>query len=422
MVIISSSGMMSGGRILHHLTRRLGRPENLILLAGYQAAGTRGRSLQDGAKTLRIHGEEWPVICRHDGVLLEKRYIGAGSTGRCGGGIRQLWTTEENIRLAQESACMYRGLSARLGYQTFFRAGGYLMITEQEEHRPILVDAVALQNRCGVPSRFLEPEDCLRVVPELNVRRLKEAVFCPEGGTAYPFSVVWGYARLAHRKGARIFIHTRLTGVDHDGGRILGVQTDRGPIATPRLINCAGPWARSLAAMVGVELPNRQERHEIMVSESLKPCLEPMVISLTSGIYFSQDMRGELVGGIGDPGEPRWDAPEQFTARGQLRFAVRFARTLVDLWPPAGPLRLTRQWAGMYDVTPDHRPILGGVPGLDGYYHVCGFSGHGFMLGPVCGKRMAEHILTGRPDPIITSLSLSRFESGDLHPDAFVVG
>ncbi|MFN2371296.1 MAG: NAD(P)/FAD-dependent oxidoreductase, partial [Candidatus Krumholzibacteriia bacterium] len=85
-------------------------------------------------------------------------------------------------------------------------------------------------------------------------------------------------------------------------------------------------------------------------------------------------------------------------------------------------VRMMRQWAGLYDVTPDHRPILGGVPGLDGYWHICGFSGHGFMLGPMSGKRMARHIVTGEPDDIIASLSLSRFESGDTVADAFVVG
>jgi sarcosine oxidase subunit beta len=355
-------------------------------------------------------------------VVLEKGYIGSGSTGRCGGGIREIWTTEENVRLAQENVRLYRDLSARLGYQTFFRQGGYLMVSERERDVPALRDAVTMQNRCGVPSRFLTAKECREIVPELNVSRLRGAVHCPEGGTAYPFSVVWGFARLARRRGVRIFIHTRLSGVDSDGDRIRGVTTDRGPIATPVLVNCAGPWARHLAARVGVRLPNRQERHEIMVSEALKPCLEPMVISLTDGIYFSQDMRGELVGGIGDPAEVRWDDPARFSTCSGLRFAVRFARALVDLWPPAGPVRLMRQWAGMYDVTPDHRPILGSVPGLEGYYHACGFSGHGFMLGPACGVRMARHILTGERDDIISSLSLSRFERGDLVADAFVVG
>lgn len=357
-----------------------------------------------------------------DIVVLEKRYIGSGSTGRCGGGIREIWTTEENIRLAQDNVRMYRRLSAELGYQPFFRQGGYLMVTEREDDRDGLKQAVSLQNRCGVPSRFLAPEECLEIVPELNIRKVVAAVHCPEGGTAYPFSMVWGYARACQRRGVRIFIHTAATGVNCTGGRIRSLTTERGEIATPRLINCAGPWARSLAGLVGITLPNRQERHEIMVSESLKPCLEPMVISLTNGIYFSQDMRGEIVGGIADPEEVAWDDPRQFTTRGRLRFAVRFARALIDIFPAAAPLRLMRQWAGMYDVTPDHRPILGGVPGLDGYYHICGFSGHGFMLGPACGRRMARFIISGRQDDIITSLSLARFDGGQLQADGFVVG
>jgi sarcosine oxidase subunit beta len=355
-------------------------------------------------------------------VILEKNYIGSGSTGRCGGGIRQQWTTEENIRLAQESVELYENMSADLGYQVFFRQGGYLMITESEDDLPALRDAVVLQNRCDVPTEFLQPEDCLKIVPDLDISNLKGATFCPKDGTAYPFAVVWGYARACHRAGVKTFIRTRVTGITADDGSIRKVHTDRGDIATDRLINCAGPWARSMAAMVGVQLPNKQERHEIMVSESLKPFLDPMVISITNGIYFSQSLRGEIVGGIGDPAEPGLEDPAQFDTRSQLRFAVRFAKALVRHYPRAAQVRMMRQWAGMYDVTPDHRPILGGVPGLEGYYHICGFSGHGFMLGPVTGRRMARHIATGEPDDIITSLSLDRFAKGDLKPDAFVVG
>jgi sarcosine oxidase subunit beta len=355
-------------------------------------------------------------------VVLEKGYLGCGSTGRCGGGIRMQWTTAENVRLAQESVAMYEQLSAELGYQAFFRQGGYLMVTENEEHRPAMKKAVELQNRCGAPTEFLEPDECSKLVPELNVAKIKAATFCAKDGTAYPFSVVWGYARAAHRRGVTVHIHTRVERIRTGGGRVLGVDTDRGAIDAPMVVNAAGPWTRYLAAQVGVDLPSWQERHEIMVSESLKPCLDPMVISITNGIYFSQSMRGELVGGIGDPDEPRWTQPEQFDTRSQLRFAVRFARALVDLYPAARPLRLMRQWAGMYDVTPDHRPILGGIPGLQGYAHMCGFSGHGFMLAPVCGKRLAREMVTGERDEIIASLSLDRFEKGELEVDAFKVG
>ncbi|MBU8871965.1 MAG: FAD-binding oxidoreductase [Gemmatimonadales bacterium] len=355
-------------------------------------------------------------------VVIEKDYIGSGSTGRCGGGIRQQWTTEENIRLAQESVRMYEGMSAELGYQVFFRQGGYLMVTESEDDLPALRKAVELQNICDVPTEFLQPDECLKIVPDLDISHIKGATFCPKDGTAYPFAVVWGYARACHRRGVKIFIRSKVTEVTADQGEIRSVVTDRGTISTPLLINCAGPWARSLAAMVGVKLPNRQERHEIMVSESLKPFLDPMVISISNGIYFSQSLRGEIVGGIGDPAEPQLEGPESFDTSSGLRFAVRFAKALLAYYPRAAQVKMMRQWAGMYDVTPDHRPILGGIPGLEGYFHICGFSGHGFMLGPVTGRRMAQFITTGRSDKIINSLSLDRFERGDIQTDAFVVG
>lgn len=355
-------------------------------------------------------------------IVLESHYIGSGSTGRCGGGIRQQWTTEENIRLAQESVAMYENMSAELGYQVFFRQGGYLMITENEDDLPAMKKAVALQNKCSVPTEFMKPEECLKIVPDLNISKLKGASFCPKDGTAYPFAVVWGYARACHRMSVQTFIRTTVTDIKSENGRILGVATDRGSIATPLVINCAGPWARHMATKVGVSLPNVQERHEIMVSEGMKPFLDPMVISITNGIYFSQSLRGEIVGGIGDPTEPQWTNPEDFDTRSQLRFAVRFAKALTELYPRAAQVRMMRQWAGLYDVTPDHRPILGSVPELEGYFHICGFSGHGFMLGPVTGKRMAKFITTGTPDDIIQSLSLDRFEKGDLQADAFVVG
>ena len=355
-------------------------------------------------------------------VVLEQAYIGSGSTGRCGGGIRQQWTTEENIRLAQESVALYENMSAEMGYQAFFRQGGYLMITEDESHLPAMREAVALQQKCDVPTEYLQPDECLRIVPDLDVSAIKGATFCPKDGTAYPFSVVWGYARACQRLGVRILIKTGVQDILTEGDRVTGVVTDRGTIATGRLLNCAGPWTRHLASLVGVNLPNRQERHEIMVSESLKPFLEPMVISISNGIYFSQSMRGEIVGGIGDPTEPHWERPEQFDTRSQLRFAVRFARALLGYYPRAAQVRMMRQWAGMYDVTPDHRPILGGVPGLEGYWHICGFSGHGFMLGPMSGKRMAKHITTGETDELIESLSLARFENGSTVAEAFVVG
>jgi len=355
-------------------------------------------------------------------VVVEKNYIGSGSTGRCGGGIRQQWTTKENVMLAQESVQLYQEMATHLGYQTFFRQGGYLMVTEDEEHLSGMRDAVKLQNSCDVATEFMSPVDCLKVAPGLNIENIKGATFCGTDGTAYPFAVVWGYAKAAKKQGAQIFLRTELASIETVDGKVTGVTTCRGKIATPLVVNCAGPWARTCAEMVGVKLPNKQERHEIMVSEPLKPFLDPMVISLSNGIYFSQSMRGEIVGGIGDPTEPEWDSADQFDTSSQLRFAVRFAKALTKYYPSTSSVRMMRQWAGMYDVTPDHRPILGGVDGLEGYQHICGFSGHGFMLAPVTAHRMADSITTGKPDELINSLSLDRFAKGVNIADGFVVG
>ena len=195
------------------------------------------------------------------------------------------------------------------------------------------------------------------------------------------------------------------------------VETGDDTWHTPRLLNTAGARTRDVAAMLGVHVPTEPHRHEIAVTEPLKAFLDPMVISVHRGFYFSQSLRGEIVGGISPEPEPPTLSTESTPG-----FLPRYAAALREVFPALGPVRIIRQWAGSYDMSPDHRPILGGVDGLDGYWHACGFSGHGFMLSPIVARLLAELITTGETSLPIDDLHLRRFDSGVPAHDPYVVG
>ena len=352
-----------------------------------------------------------------DIVVLEKGYIGSGDTGRCGAGIRQQWGLEENIVLARESLKIYEKLSGELGFNIFFRQGGYLVLIFDEEEREIVSKAIPLQNRLGVPTRLLSVPEVVKRVPGINTEGLLGAAYCPTDGMAYPYAVLWGYAEAARRLGVEIKVHTRVTAVARRNDWTYDVATEKDTYNTPVVVNVAGARSREIGAMLGIDIPTRPVRHEIAVTESLKPFLGPMIISPEKGFYFSQSLRGEIVGGIGDP-----DEPSSYNTKSSPDFLFRYASALREILPPLGKARIIRQWAGHYDMSPDHRPIIGGVEGYKGYYHACGFSGHGFMLSPITAKLLAELITTGRTSLPIGALGLARFAKGEITKDPYVVG
>ena len=349
-------------------------------------------------------------------VVLEKGYLGIGATGRCGAGIRQQWGMEENIILARESVKIFEHLSDELGFNTFFRQGGYLMLLTTEHEHELVKKTIPLQNKLGVSTRFMSPDDIGRFVPGINLDGVLGGAYCPTDGTAYPYAVLWGYAEAARRNGVEVCVKTEVLDVSKNNGGFV-VVTDKDTYHTPQIINVAGAWTKTIAAKLGIEIPTEPHRHEIAVTEALKSFLKPMIISITKGYYFSQSLRGEIVGGIGDDhGEPT------YSTQSSADFLFRYASALRSTFPALGKVRIIRQWAGLYDVSPDARPILGAVDGLEGYYHACGFSGHGFMLSPVVAKLLTELITTGTTSIPIDTLGLDRFEKGALVKDPYVVG
>jgi sarcosine oxidase subunit beta len=183
-------------------------------------------------------------------------------------------------------------------------------------------------------------------------------------------------------------------------------------VEAEHVVVAAGARTKQIVAGLGVDLPTRPERHEIMVTEALKPFLDPMVVDLSNGLYASQAMRGEVVGGLGRP------HAEGHSQGSTFEFAAHFAKALTRLLPSLSGVNVLRQWAGSYDVTPDARPILGRVGPWQNLLVACGFSGHGFMLSPTTGLILAQVILDGRTDLPLEHYSIDRFAGGRMPDDA----
>jgi sarcosine oxidase subunit beta len=185
-----------------------------------------------------------------------------------------------------------------------------------------------------------------------------------------------------------------------------------------RVINAAGAWSPDVARMVGVELPNRPHRHEILSTEPLKPFLTPMVSVLSSGLYFSQSMRGEIVTGI--TVEDHDDGRVNLGSR--LKFLTTLAKEITAVMPRLADVKILRQWAGPYDVSPDGRPIVGEPPGVPGFFLACGFVGHGFMMAPVMGKYYAEWLTGGEKHEMFEQWRLQRFAEGAITREDMIIG
>ncbi len=342
-----------------------------------------------------------------DVVVLERGYLAEGASGRNGGGVRQQWSTEINIRLMQESVELCQRFAVDVGVNVWFRQGGYLFLARNAKEVARLEKNIDLQNRCGVATRMLEPAGAQEMVPELDLTGIVGASYNPTDGILFPWPFLWGYARQAAAHGVRIFTQTAVTGlVRQEAGGYL-VTTPRGTVRARRVINATGAWSPRLSKMIGVDVPTYPIRHEICSSEPLKPFLRPMVSELSSGLYCSQSMRGEIVGGVTVPGHG-----STYGMGSTLEFLATYSRRLVRLMPILGDIKILRQWAGPYDQSPDGNPVLGPAPGHPDFFLACGFVGHGFMMAPIVGKLYAEWLTGGDKHEIFERYTLARFSDG----------
>ena len=351
-------------------------------------------------------------------LLLERDFLAAGATGRCGAGIRQQWGTELNCVLSKFSCDFFENAADELLYSgdIEFHQTGYLLLINNKTEYDQMKKNVKLQNSLGINSEFLTCEQARGHVPYLNTENLLGATFYNKDGHLNPFHTTQAFSDAFERLGGKIMKNVTVTGIKSQGGSVSGVDTSIGHFETKTLVNAAGGWSQQIAEMAGVFLPIYSERHNILVTEPVEPTLGPMVMSFSLNLYCQQSPHGSFIMGRTDDDQPRDYRQTPYSG-----FPELMAKTVVDLMPPLGGLRMLRQWAGMYNMSPDKAPIYSKAPELDGFYTAAGFSGHGFMLAPATGQSMTELILGLSPTLPWPKMDVTRFESGDLLTEPSVV-
>lgn len=348
--------------------------------------------------------------CKHILLLEKDEFFGQEATGRCAGGVRYQFATEVNVRLSQASLPMFERFEDEIGQAVDFRKCGYLFLLSQEEDILKFRNNVEVQNRLGVQTEWLQGNEIRRRLPLMHLDDIVAGTWHDQDGLVDPNSTVMGYISRAQRLGVEALNRVEVTGIDVQNGKVAGARTDKGVIATPLVIDTAGPWAGVIGAMAGVDIPIIPLRRQMLTTTPLPeiPADFPFVIDFAQSLYFHREGEGLLTGMSNPNEEPGFD--QSIDPDWEL-VNLEAAIQRLPLLEKAG---LASHWAGLYEVTPDAHPIFGATP-VEGFYVCGGFSGHGFMHGPVSGKLMAEIILDGRPQTVdVSMLDLARFQEDRL--------
>ena len=362
-------------------------------------------------------------------VLLEREpQLAAGSTGKNAGGVRHQFSHPANIELSKESIGMIARFEEIVGVPIDFHQDGYLFLLSKAANVETFKRNVALQQRHGIDVRWVSNDDARALAPGLDLTGVKGATYCPQDGVADPNGVTMGFAKGAQAKGVEIVRDVELTGVRLDSHRIADVRTSKGTISTPVLVNAAGPWAKSIGRMLGVDVPVEPERRHIFIASppgggswdddrhrGRVPKSKLLVIDFESTFYFHRE-GGGLLFGMGDPDEqPGFDITVRWD------FLPKVIEVAMQRLPALADAAVSHAWAGLYEMTPDHNPIIGASVDVDGFYTIAGFSGHGFQHAPAAGRILADLIAGRDPQFDLSPFELDRFSRRAVAGEANVV-
>jgi len=353
-----------------------------------------------------------------DVVLLEKEmFFGQGATGRCAGGVRYQFATEINIHLSLLSLPMLERFEDELDQVIDYRKVGYLFLLTQDKDISIFNKNLTLQHSLGVMTEWLDGDEIRNRLPMMVLDDVIAGTNHIKDGTVDPNSVVMGYINGAHRLGAHCFTGVEVIGIDKSGGKITGVSTRMGQISAPVIVNAAGPWSGQVAEMIDLKIPLIPLRRQWLTTTPIPelPPDFPFVIDFAQSLYFHPEGDGLLTG---------MSNPQETPGFGQnldIDWELIHLEAAVARMPLLDKVGVVSRLAGLYENTPDAHPIFGGTP-IEGLYLVTGFSGHGFMHGPISGQLMSEIIVDGETSTLdISMLDLARFNENRLIHEYTVV-
>jgi len=341
-----------------------------------------------------------------DVVLLEQEpFFGQGATGRCAGGVRYQFASEVNVRLSLQSLPMLERFEAETGQAIDYRPCGYLFILTRPEDVRVFQRNVSLQHSLGVDTEWLEGDQVRRRLPMMCLEDVIAGTYNAQDGLVDPNSVVMGYIRASQRLGVKALTGVEVSGIKVESGKVTGLETSQGAISTGVVFNAAGPWAGLVGSMAGVDIPITPVRRQMFTTSPIPeiPPDFPFILDFAQSLYFHREGMGLLIGmsnpnekpGFNQNVDPDWEFVNLEAATARL--------------PVLEKAGLASHWAGLYEVTPDAHPIYGKTP-VEGFYACAGFSGHGFMHGPISGKIMSEIFLDGAARSVdVSMLDLARF-------------
>ena len=356
-------------------------------------------------------------------LLIDKGRIGRGSTAYSAGHVRQHYSNEATIKLAVRAIEMFGHSEEELGGPTGFVETGYLVIAPEEQADAIR-RVVPMQKELGVETEVVRPDEISALFPALDTSGISVGAFEPRSGYADPIQTVHSLVRSAQdRWGLIVQEECELIGISTTSDRVSGAVTTDGEISVPVIVNCAGPWAPRIASLVGLSYDFSLSReHEAIFALPISLGPIPVVSDAINMSYFRPAGAGRLLVGEGYPKDQEPCDPDTYDDGTEDRVVRRLADRLIARVPSlAGTLgredfggMYVEGYSGVYDITRDWNPIVGGIAGIDGYYAAAGGSGHCFKIGPPIGEALAEVISGRRPAIDISSLGHDRFESAEL--------
>lgn len=342
-------------------------------------------------------------------VLLEKDSLfGQGSTGRCAGGVRYQFGTEINVKLSLASLPMLERFKDEIGQEIDYRKCGYLFVLTNENDVKVFQHNVDMQRQLGVQTEWLSGDDVRKRLPQMNFDDALAGTFHQKDGLVDPNSVVAGYVNASQKMGLNAVNNAEVIGIHVSGGKVEAVETNRGLIKTRMVINAAGAWASEIGRMAGVHVPIQPIRRQAFTTNTLTQISKdfPFVIDFANSLYFHREGEGLLIG-MSNPNE----TPD-FNQSVDEDWELTNLEAAIERMPLLENASRASHWAGLYEVTPDAHPIFGNTS-VEGFLVCAGFSGHGFMHGPIAGKLMSELILDGEFSSVnVSLLDLARFEEG----------